>query len=494
MPDRNIGDIYARFRLIVDEHGTKQASAELDKFERKLDGGTGGLGRFSKAGISASDIMQGLAAGGAIAAAGLAAVTQNFLAAGRAGELSGDSFDKYLELDAALVDLQQSAQDAALTLAEELAPALANFAQLAADVAPVVGKIARVLSIVSGFDAAGKIVGYFEETTLDATDALREEERAAARLAKTMGQLEKVWQEDEKNLRAYVDAQLAAVDADFARQNAANSLEDAQKEATDAQAEYDEAVNRSGQFARDEADALDEVRDAQRRLTDARFAATRAADDLQEAQEALTVAQIEFGPGSYAAGEAADDLAESQHSLESANADVGEAAEDVTDKQRKYQETLEAGGPASREAKDAAEKLDRAQLGVKEAAVKAAKAVADYDAAIDLSNGHTQTAIERAEALAGALGDVVNLAGPALEAALARLTQIAVQFTPTLAPLATQDFASGAQQPAGTSSAAQATAAAGTTIGPNYITVTSESPEETARRLDEELGWLARTR
>lgn len=490
--DRDIGDLVARFRLIVDEHGTKKATAELDNLEKKL-GRTGNAvgnvsGKFSNMHPAVAAATTGLLFMGAA----VTALTQAFLEAGRSGELAGEDQERFIELDNSLANLTDTVREGALALASELAPALSELADLAADLIPLGVTLVETMlkPLVWVADAVDSLTGSEE----DEMDASRELTRQIERQTKARKEQEEALQKAEAAFREQVDAQIDAIEAQLQVESAYLNLESAQRDLLEAQEDIHSASERTAEDALKEAAALEEIRDAQHALNEARFRAVRAADDLAEAQNAVVETEFRFGVQSMEADEARDDLRDAQHELEEANYDVGESTEDVAAKQLEYLDVLDDVGPESDKAKDASERLARAQLAVKEAALAVLSAETRAAEAIAIAGGHTHTAADYTQTYIDKLTSLSTLVknDPVLTALLLGATTTLDRMMnpaatdPNIGPLFNTDFATGA-----------ALSSQGAASQPAVIieqqTITALDPAAAGRDFNAEIDWAARS-
>lgn len=501
--DREIGDLVARFRLIVDEQGVKKASGQLDLLEGKVAKSTPTTEKFGASVAGLAGKLQTAAIGITAVAGATAAVTKAFLDAGNAGELEGADLDRFYALDGALSELKDTALESAIAIGSDLAPTLASLADIISALAPAINFVAEAL--VSPFETLGEVWTKLVGDGNDLETTLRQINKQNEIAAKRADEVAKRVSEEEAAFRKLIDAQVDQLEAELRVESAELSLEDARREAADAQAELNDIVNRSGDYLLKEADALDAVGDAQRKLNNARFAAMRLADDLGEAQAALAEAQFRYGSQSSEADEAADTLQETQHRLDEANRDVAEGTEDVADKQRRYREALEAGGPASKEAKEAAERLERAQFRVKQELLQSATASVDLAEKQGQANSKLQTGAERAEAFRQKLQEIKDLSGDPqfaanLDALSTRIANILAGGTATgaVAPNPVVGAIGGpAPNNAGTSGSAAISQIIGSTV-PGVtqnisINVTGPLSPDTVGQIGSELEWAGRT-
>lgn len=484
-PERDIGDLVARFRLLVDESGTKEATLALDRLEKranaKMDGAGKSAGGAFAGAFSGALVGQGILTGVELLGRGAAASLQAFMKAGEAGTLDPEAQQSYLELDNALTEATESVQDLALTVGEELAPALTEAAQLATGLG---GPLATTFKVfLAPVTLASKALNHFTGDADEAAGAAKRNAKAAEATAKQHDKLNQILSDSERRFRSLVDAQVDEIEAGLRAEGSALSLADAQASLVEAQNKVAEASTRGAEFSEKEADALDAVTDAQHALTDARFRATRAADDLNEAQEALTEAQFRFGPQSKEAGEAADSLQEAQHALDEANHDVGESAEDVSKRQADYQQALRDGKPTVEALDQANRNLAKAHLAVKEAQVAAVTAAVDYKEKQLAADGVTVTAVQHAKDLEQALRNYGAFASSPEFAAQMAAGAGAIGQIRGGSPIAGNDGGRSFDQ-------ALNTAIAGTTInvGPIY----ANDPLAAAQLISQEIDWASR--
>lgn len=397
--DREIGDLVARFRLIVEDDGVKDATLTLDRLEKRASARAGTAGQtagsaFSGA-FSGALVGQGISTALTLLDRALTASIGAFLKAGAAGELDGKAQQTYIELDNAISEATVAVQELAVAFGEDLAPAVEEVSQIASGLTePLAGAMKVVIG--PGLIAANllnKVTGEADESV----GAAKRNAKAAEAYAKAQEGVNKVLAESEKRFRALIDAQIDELESGLRVEGAVLSRADAEAALADAQEAVAAASTRGAEFSRREADALDAVRDAQDAVADARFRAMRAADDLGEAQLALVEAEFRFGPQSKEAGEASDDLQEAQQALTEANRDVTESGEDVASRQRDYEEALRDGIPTVEAAEEAQRNLAKAELGVKQALLDQAQAnTAHYETTLRAA-GVTLTAAQNAK-------------------------------------------------------------------------------------------------
>lgn len=413
--EREIGDLVARFRLVVDEGGVKDATLALDRLEKKTSGQMGRAGQ--NAGSAFSGAFKGALVGQAIVSVldslvnAAVASTKAFLAAGAAGELTGDAAATYIELDNSLTEAGEAVQTLALAFGETLAPAITEVAQALTVLAENDGLRGGLEAAFAPITFLAKGLNLLSGEADSAAGATKRNAKAQKELAETSKALQKELSAQEKQFRSLVDAQIDELEAGLRVESAVLSRAEAQDALVAAQEKANSSSVRGAEFLDRERDALESVRDAQIAVTDAKFRATRAADDLAEAQEALNEAQFRFGPQSSEAGEAADTLAEAQQSLKEANDDVGQAADDVASNQRDYTQALADGIPTAQEAAAATRDVEKAKLAVKQADLELVGAQVGFSTAQSAANGITQTGIEKARELESSLRALGLFAG-----------------------------------------------------------------------------------
>lgn len=323
--------------------------------------------------------------------------------------LSDEDLQRAREFSLATDNLQDSIQEISIGVGRDLVPQIAavadglgNAVRWANELLEPIGGLGTVLArlpeLLPGWGQAIQGARLWGEHT---RKAAKDTEMLGGEVDELAGAFDDLY-----------SAQIKAIEGELRVTSAHNALEDSYQKIWDATVAYNEAINRSGEYAEADRRATDKLATARDRLAAATRSVRDAEEDVADDRAALAEAEFRFGRQSREANDARRDLRDSEEALGDAHADVKDATKDAAEAQRDLNEALAAGGPHSREARDAARDLKRAQDDQREAALNAAKA--EYQLALDTAaaKGEMMTAEQQAQLFKDKLDGLASTLAP----------------------------------------------------------------------------------
>lgn len=224
--------------------------------------------------------------------------------------------------------------------------------------------------------------------------------------------------DEEKATKSLTDVEKAYADAIDGIINASVSVseltvqvaDDRAKAADDtdtlnkAEKTYNDLLASGGADLEKQARAVTALRDAKIRLLEADQSAEDAAVGVKDKTDALALAIATFGPDSLEAAKAQDELDRANLDVTKSANDHADATDAVTKAQQDYIDASPGSVAASDRIAAAHDKVDQATRTLDGDYRTLAKTNADLSAAIDATNGHVDTAAEKA----GHLKDAYN--------------------------------------------------------------------------------------